>query len=170
MRNNVVVVMFCGPRTKSGFPSALRILKAIEVAQSSRCKLFIVGADTNKANNESFADIDMFKSMAIEHGVDTAAVHVPATEANTRTNAEAIAHAIAKPKYANLIDLCLVTDHWHMPRALLHMKDALARVSFPSINLIPINVTSAQKPEEAVLEREKNLRAKFEEEIRARRK
>lgn len=166
MRNNVVVVLFCGPRTDSGHPSTLRITRAIEVARSERARLLIVG----DAHNGS--DLDLFVSMAKEHGVDRVIpVRVPTEQANTKRNAQQIVvelsrnvgvDGVLKPVYFSLNAIYLVTDHWHMRRASLHLADELKLVRGVNIpEIIPMNVTSAMEIDEAVLEREQVLIEEF---------
>lgn len=164
MRNNVVVVLFCGPRTKSGHPSTLRITRAIEVARSERARLLIVG------DAHDGADVDLFVSMAKEHGVERVSpVRVASELANTEANANQVALALKDATYRSVNTVYLVTDHWHMQRANLHLKDALTRArGTHAPDIIAINVTSASDLDDSVLVRERRLIEKFHEDARKR--
>lgn len=164
MRNNVVVVLFCGPRTNSGHPSTLRITRAIEVARSERARLLIVG------DAHDGADVDLFVSMAKEHGVERVSpVRVETHLANTEMNAKQVALALKDTAYRSVNTVYLVTDHWHMQRATLHLQDALTRArATHAPDIIAINVTSAIELDESVLERERKLVAKFREDAHKR--
>jgi hypothetical protein len=159
MRKNTVIVLFCGPRTKSGHPSTLRITRAIDVARSERARLLIVG------DAHDGADVNLFVSMAKEHGVERVIpVRVPSDRACTEQNAREIALLLQTPEYLSVNTVCLVTDHWHMQRASLHLEDALTRArATRAPDIIAINVTSAIELDESVFERERELVTKFRE-------
>jgi hypothetical protein len=159
MRNNAIVVLFCGPRTKSGHPSTLRITRAIDVARSERVRLLIVG------DAHDGADVDLFVSMAKEHGVERVTpVRVESHLANTEMNANQVALELKYAGYRSVNTVYLVTDHWHMQRATLHLQDALTRArATHAPDIIAINVTSAIELDKSVLDRERDLIAKFRE-------
>lgn len=153
MRNNGVVVLFCGPRTTSGHPSTRRITHAIDVAVSERHRLLIVG---DAYNGE---DLELFASMAKEHDVDQVIpITVPSEIANTKTNAQAVATELAKHAFQSVNRVWLVTDYWHMKRAQYHLAAELKALRGNNVpELIALNVTSSFVVAESVLERESKL-------------
>ena len=133
--NTIAVIMFCGPRTPDGFAETVRIRRATDLALSERTSLYIVGDD------HGGEDVARYASMAREHSrcestvvprgktidnTQTITKIVPvlnvSAEANTWTNAQAVAKEIAS---AGLLEVYLVTEAYHMPRAKLLLEHAL---------------------------------------------
>ncbi|MCX6714727.1 MAG: YdcF family protein [Candidatus Uhrbacteria bacterium] len=162
--NSVAVVLLCGPRSPTGHTSTIRVFRAIELAKSLRTKLFIVG---DAYNGE---DVRHFASMAREHGLpDNLRVgrqvinHVVpvlnvSADANTQTNAEAVAHVIAK---STIREVYLVTEEYHMLRAALLLQRALKAACTHPPTVIEQPVISATPTAAEILTRENVLRTEL---------
>lgn len=134
MRKRTAVVMFCGPLLESGNVETLRISAAIKCALDEHAPLVIVG------DAERRFEMELYESMAHEHGV-ILVTRVFASSMMSSSYACALAMHL-KEHHAQLTEVYLVTDHWHMTCAQVMLAYFLKEERMP-VTITRMDVKSA---------------------------
>ncbi len=148
MQYGSVVAMFCGPHEK-GKVSYRRIDAAIAAAREFGVPLLIAG-DGNRG-----LDVQEFAVRAAQCGVE-AVIPLYDAQATTLADARLVSVFLSRQTGYTLVDtIHLVTDYWHMPRAMA-MLGTLMLEQMPDrrLTITCVNVETPQ-PSKEVLEREK---------------
>lgn len=156
MRKRVAVIMFCGPLLESGNTETRRISSAIKCAIDERAPLVIVG------DGQRRSEMDLYESMAHEHGVMSVA-RVMASSMMSSSYACALAMHL-KEHHAQLTEVYLITDHWHMTCAQVmltyflkeeHLPVTITRMDVKSAIETPRHIREAAHAELAVFAKDK---------------
>lgn len=142
------VAMFCGPHDEGDRVVTRRIDRAIEIARCGDLPLFIAG---DACGGE---EVRAFQLRAWNAGVPTAVAAFDARSC-TLADAQAIAQIVRAHAYRELERLHLVTDWWHMERALAMLEGELARIVRRRVVVVPESVFTGPAPTRAVHDNER---------------
>ena len=113
-----VVVVLCGPHAPGGEVLFHRIDRAIRVATDHGVPLMIAG-DGNGGE-----DVELFARRALASGVERV-ITIAQALSTTLEDVCRVAHKLSESEYERVLQVCLVTDEWHMPRAVVMLADRL---------------------------------------------
>ena len=143
------VVMFCGPHDEGDKTPTRRIDHAINLAIRDDLPLFVAG--------DAFGgeEVDYFQMRASHAGVT---VVIPAFDPRrcTISDAQVVARQILEQRLERLAHIHLVTDWWHMDRALTMLECELARILGRRIHVQPASVLTGPTPSSLVYENERH--------------
>ena len=142
-----IVAMFCGPHENGGV-TFRRIDAAIDAAKRLRAPLMIAG-DANDGN-----DLEVFAARASDQYVTyIRSLYDP--RANTLVDVELVINELMSPRYRTVQTIHLVTDWWHMPRAIVMLFWELRRrMPHRQFSIVTVNAECPAPPERE-LERER---------------
>ncbi|KKW33057.1 MAG: hypothetical protein UY76_C0010G0014 [Candidatus Uhrbacteria bacterium GW2011_GWA2_52_8d] len=142
------VAMFCGPHDEGDQTPTRRIDQAIELAILKGLPLFVAGDAFNGD------EVRRFQVRAWHAGVS---VVIPAFDPRhcTLADAQAVAVKIVEHRLTRLSHVQLVTDWWHMNRALTMLERELARILDRTIRVQPISVLTGPTPSSLVHDNER---------------
>lgn len=131
MRKNIAIVLFCPPRLKTGFPSTLRIVRAIALAREERATLFLCG------DKREGSDLPLFESMAVEHGLRSEGLISIALTFNPTAYhlcTQHIRDLLATEQFKQIRELYLVTDN-----QFTYDEEKVLQQYLPHIKIIVVN-------------------------------
>ncbi len=135
-----VVVVFCGPHTDEGGVLFHRIDRAIRVCTGHGVPLLIAG-DGNGGR-----DVELFTRRALEAGVESV-IPLGVSISTTLDDADRVASKLQETEFVGVRQVCLVTDDWHMPRAVVMLADRLKSVRGKmDVEIICENVSQGPPP------------------------
>ena len=142
------VAMFCGPHDEGDQPPTRRIDGAISLALQMGAPLFIAG--------DAFegAEVRRFCARAWAAGVITT-IQAYDSRHCTLADAQAVGREILLHRFDHLTRLYLVTDWWHMERAMAMLDGELQRIIGRVIHVIPESVMLGPVPDQLVHQNER---------------
>ncbi len=142
------VVMLCGPHDEGDQTPVRRIDHAIQLALTLDVPLFVAG------DAFSGEEICRFQTRAWHAGVETV---IPAFDPRhcTLADVQAVAAKIVEHRLDRLSHLHLVTDWWHMDRALTMLDRELTSILNRTIAVQPSSVFTGPTPSSLVHENER---------------
>ncbi|MBI5794567.1 YdcF family protein [Candidatus Uhrbacteria bacterium] len=137
------VVMFCGPHDEGSQTPTRRIDHAINLAIQSGLPLFIAG--------DAFSgdEVRRFQVRAWNAGVHTALQAFDSRHC-TLADAQAVGRVVLERHFDRLERLHLVTDWWHMERAVAMLAGELADILGRKILVMPESVFDGPQPSQLV--------------------
>lgn len=133
------VVMFCGPHDEGDRTPTRRIDHAISLAMHQGLPLFVAG---DAFHGE---EVRYFQQRASNAGVATA-IRAFDPRHCTLADAQAIGRIVLERHFDRLERLHLVTDWWHMERALIMLDLELKRILGRQIQVVPESIFTGPAP------------------------
>ena len=129
-----IVVLSSGKWPNSN--GLLRTLYAAKLSKATNLPILVSGGGKNHNNNDVSEAADMAKSLAADFGI-SGAIWVEGDSHNTMENAKFTKKILEKNNIKNIF---LVTNAWHMPRAMqVFNKQGIKVVSAPIVSNIENN-------------------------------
>ncbi len=140
--------MFCGPHDEGDQTPTRRINHAIQIALTLDALLFIAG---DACGGE---EVRAFQIRAWSAGVHTAVAAYDARSC-TLADAQAVGQSMRMRAHTEVARIHLVTDWWHMERAMSMLQGELECILDRRIQVIPESVFTGPTPSRAVHDNER---------------
>ena len=140
---DTAVAMFCGPHDEGDQPPTRRIDAGIYHALRLNAPLFIAG--------DAFegAEVRRFYARARATGVITT-IQAYDSRHCTLADAQAVGREILSRRLDRLERIHLVTDWWHMDRAMTMLEGELKKGTGRTIQVVPESVMNGPEPSQLV--------------------